>query len=198
MPIDEEKRQTLRTLGAVGATGPLLGLTESGEENDTRERLQTYIARAPGAHFSKIRDDCSLATGETQYHLRLLRDGERIEVVYDGDYKRCFPARTFDEFEKRALGQLRRETTRRTIIVLLADPSATGAAIADRLDVSEATVSKVLSALESADLLDRDDKRRLRRPETLLTLLIQYADSFDAETVRFARNAEELIRYDRF
>ena len=149
---------------------------------------------APSA--AKLRDDLQLGTGETQHHLRRLATDDVVVDRKDGDYTRYFPAGRFSDFEQRALGYLRRETPHRMLIALLRDPAATGADLAAAADVSRSTVSKYAAELESADLLSRGDGYAVRRPETLLTLVVRYADSFGAEAVAIAGEADDLLRYD--
>ena len=192
--VDERKRATLRSFAALGTVGPLARL--AGDDSDARETIARYLAATPGAHFSKIRDDLDMGTGETQHHLRRLRKQDAIETRRDGDYRRFFPARQFDEFEQIALGYLRRETPRGMIISLLRDADASASDLASELRVSRPTVSKHAADLERAGLLSRRDGYALVRPESVFTLLVRYADSFDAETLRFASEADELIRVD--
>jgi predicted transcriptional regulator len=198
-PVDRDKRTTIRRFAAVGAASPLAAFVDPSEgsgDSDARGAIAGYLSRTPGAHFSKIRDDLSLGTGETQHHLRRLVDAGAIESHMDGEYRRYFPSETFSEFERHALGYLRRETPRGMVIALLSDPSTTGSTIADRLDVSSATVSNTAADLEEAGLLSREDGYAVERPETLLTLLVRYADSFGSEAVTLADRADELLRYD--
>lgn len=196
-PVDQGKRTTLRRFAALGAASPLAAVIDSPDhDSDARSAIVGYLSTTPGAHFSKIRDDLSLGTGETQYHLRRLVDTDGIESHADGEYRRYFPADQFTEFERAALGYLRRDTPRKTVIVLLSNPDATGSMIADELGVSPATVSNTAAALAEAGLLSREDGYTVERPETLVTLLVRYADSFGPETVAFADRADELIRYD--
>jgi predicted transcriptional regulator len=200
--IDEEKRTTLRRFAALGAASPLAGLGASGSAeaaettSDARDAIVGYVASTPGAHFSKIRDDLSLGTGETQHHLRRLVDDGTLVFQRDGDYKRFFPAGRFSAFERTALGYLRRRTPRGMLVELLRDPGRTGAELADRLDVSRATVSGYASELDEAGLLSRDGAYAVERPETVLTLVIRYADSFGPEAVELAAEADSLLRYD--
>lgn len=189
--VDEGRRATLRRVAALGAVGPLAGLAD--DDSDARGTIAGYLAATPGAHFSKIRDDLELATGETQHHLRRLERQGTVESHRDGDYRRYFPAREFDEFERVALGYLRRETPRGMVIALLRDGDATASDLAAELGVSRPTVSKRAADLDAAGLLEREGDYSLVRPERLLTLLVGYADSFDAATVRFAREADRLI-----
>jgi len=197
-PVDESKRATIRRFAALGAAAPLTGLVAGGDadEPDVRDAIAGYLAATPGAHFSKVRDDLQLGTGETQHHLRRLREAGAVESHRDGDYRRYFPADRFSGFEKVALGYLRRATPRGMLVELLADPTAGAADLADRLDVSPATVSKYAGELEEAGLLDRSEGYAVERPETVLMLVVRYADSFDARAARVAAAADGLVAYD--
>lgn len=203
--VDERKRQTLRRFAAVGAAAPFVGnaSAEGGADddvaadtNETRRAIRGYVTTTPGAHFSKLRDDLRLGTGETQYHLRKLENSGVVESEKDADYRRYFPAGRFDDLDKRALGYLRRDTPRGIILALLREPAATGARIADALGVSRPTVSAAAADLAAAGLLDRSEGYKLIEPERLLTLIVRYADSFGADAVEFADNAASLVSYD--
>jgi predicted transcriptional regulator len=201
--VDRTKRATLRRFAAFGAAGSLARLADGDEKDDTgetssdaRDGIAGYVAATPGAHFSKVRDDLSLGTGETQYHIEKLVDAGAIESRRDGDYRRYFPAKRFSPFEQRALGYLRRDTARGMVLALLETPDVSASELADHLGVSRPTVSKYASELESAGVLSRTDGYALRRPETLLILLVRYADSFDEDTAAFAANADDLVQFD--
>lgn len=189
--VDQDKRTTLRRFAALGAATPFVNLGSDG--SDARDAIVGYLSTTPGAHFSKIRDDLRLGTGETQHHLRSLLDEGAIESQRDGDYRRFFPAEEFSAFEKITLGYLRRDTPRLMLIALLRDPDASGSDLADAADVSGATVSTYARELESVGLLDRTDGYAVRRSETVLVLLIRYADSFDEAAKTLATDAPGLI-----
>ncbi|MDQ2049903.1 MarR family transcriptional regulator [Natronolimnohabitans sp. A-GB9] len=197
--VDDEKRATLRRFAALGAATPLAGLSESAAaetgESDARDAIAGYLSLTPGAHFSKVRDDLQLGTGETQHHLRHLEEHGVIEHYPDGDYKRFVPAGRFDEFEKQALGYLRRETPRGMLIQLLENPEATAGDLATALDVSPPTVSKYAGELETAGLLSREDGYAVERPETVLLLIVRHADSFGESAQQLARDADKLLEY---
>lgn len=195
--FDGQKRETLRRFAAIGAAAPFVGSAsaETGD-NETRAAIRGYVSRTPGAHFSKLRDDLRLGTGETQYHLRKLTEAGAIESAKDADYRRYFPANQFDALDKRALGYLRRDTPRGVILALLRDPDATGAAVAAEIGVSQPSVSAAAGNLAAAGLLDRSDGYTLIEPERLLTLVVRYADSFDSDAVALANDASSLVRYD--
>ncbi|MFB6080893.1 MAG: winged helix-turn-helix transcriptional regulator [Haloferacaceae archaeon] len=206
--IDEEKRETLRRFAALGAATPLVGLrgtsddadrrTDAGTDGDTRAAVRGYVAATPGAHFSKVRDDLRLATGEAQHHLRRLVDDGVVASRRDGDYRRFSLAGRFSEFERVALGHLRRPTRRGMLLTALRRPGVSGTDLAAALDVSRATVSAHARDLEADGLLARPDGGgyRVSRPETVVTLVVRYADSFGPDAVAFADDADGLLRYD--
>ena len=195
--VDADKRATLRRFAAVGAASPLTSLADGdGDEGDVRTAIRGYLSSTPGAHFSKLRDDLRLGTGETQHHLRALEEAGTVESRKDGDYRRFYPAERFSEFEQIALGHLRRETPRGMVIQLLRSPGMTGADLATELGVSAATVSKHASRLAEDGLLSAEDGYAIRNPEIVLTLLVRYADSFGEIAAAFAAEADTFIRFD--
>lgn len=198
--VDDDKRSTLRRFAALGAAAPIAGFSDSAAadagESDARDAIAGYLSTTPGAHFSKIRDDLQLGTGETQHHLRRLEELEAIERYRDGDYKRFVSSDRFDEFEKRALGYLRRDTPRGMLIELLLNPDATAGDLADALDVSPPTVSKYAGKLEEAELLSRDDGYSVEQPTTVMMLVVRHADSFGERATTLARNADQFLEYE--
>lgn len=195
--VDESKRATLKRFAAIGAVTPLARLSrDDSGDSAPRDAIVGYLSTTPGAHFSKLRDDLKLGTGETQHHLRQLEQVDAVESVKDGDYRRYFPANRFSAFEQRALGYLRRETPRGMIVTLLRAPDATGIDLAESLDVSRPTVSKYAAELDDAGLLSREDGYTIERPERLLMLVVRYADSFGEDAVELASDADELVSYD--
>lgn len=196
--VDAEKRATLRRFAALGAGGPLARFVDRDDDSssDARDAIVGHLSTTPGAHFSKIRDDLSLGTGETQHHLRKLVESKTVESFRDGEYRRYVLARQFTDFEKRSLGYLRRETPRGMLILLLLDPETSASDLASILDVSRPTVSKYAKELEEAGLLSRDGGYAVERPETVLTLVVRYADSFGSEAVALANEADSLVQYD--
>jgi predicted transcriptional regulator len=195
--VDESKRATLRRFAAIGAASPLARFRDgSDSESAAPDAIAGYLASTPGAHFSKVRDDLQLGTGETQHHLRELQRAGAVETRKDGDYRRYYPAGQFSAFEQVALGYLRRETPRGMVVALLRNPDMSASALAEHLGVSTPTVSKYAGELEDAGLLSREDGYTVQRPETLLLLLVRYADSFDADTADLAAAADGLLSYD--
>lgn len=194
--VDEDKRATLRRFAALGAASPFARFGDSGSESDAPDAIAGYVSAHPGTHFSKLRDDLKLGTGEAQHHLHRLENENVVASQKDGDYRRYFPADRFSTYEQVALGYLRRDTPRGMLIALLEEPTLSAQDLADRLDVSRPTVSKYAAQLDEAGLLSRTDGYSVERPETLLVLVVAYADSFDEDAAALASDAAGLVSYD--
>jgi DeoR/GlpR family transcriptional regulator of sugar metabolism len=82
------------------------------------------------------------------------------------------------------------------LVALLRDPALTASGLADRLTVSTPTVSKYASELETAGLLSRTDGYAVEQPETVMLLLVRYADSFGSGAAALAAEADTLLSYD--
>ena len=82
------------------------------------------------------------------------------------------------------------------VIALLRNPDASASDLATDLGVSRPTVSKHAADLDEAGVLSRGEGYALVRPELLLTLLVRYANSFDAAALQFAREADQFISVD--
>lgn len=194
--VDEDKRATLRRFAALGAASPLARFADGGGDSDAPDAIAGYVSARPGTHFSQLRDDLQLGTGEAQYHLHSLESDGAVTSRKDGDYRRYYPSGQFTEFEQVALGYLRRSTPRGMLVELLRDPTVTASDLAASLSVSRPTISNYAADLEAAGLLSRSDGYAVAEPETVLTLLIRYADSFDDDVARLAAEADSLFRYD--
>ncbi|MBX0293412.1 winged helix-turn-helix transcriptional regulator [Haloarcula nitratireducens] len=194
--VDEDKRATLRRFAALGAASPLARFTDDGSDSDAPDAIAGYVSAHPGAHFSKLRDDLQLGTGEAQHHLHKLEKENIVASRKDGDYRRYFPAGQFSEFEQVTLGYLRRATARGMLVALLRDPSITASELASALDVSRPTISNYAADLEAAGLLTREGSYAITEPETILTLIVRYADSFGDDAAALASEADSLFRYD--
>lgn len=197
-PPDAEKRETLRRFAAVGAVGPFAAasrVADTEPDSVRRKAVLGYVERSPGVHFSKLRDDLNLGTGETQYHLRRLERAGTIESHEDGEYRRLFLGSAFDDTERTILSALRRQTHGGILVEALRSSEIAAGELADRLDVSTPAVSRAAGQLEDAGLLTRDrGTYRLTTPETVSALLERFADSFDDRTATIARTAPDRSR----
>ncbi len=197
--IDTDKRATLRRFAAAGAAVSMgLAGTAAGEtDSDARDAIAGYVTQTPGVHFSKIRDDLGLGTGETQHHLRRLIDAGILTSHKDGEYRRYFRAGEFDSFEQVVLSRLRRETPRQMLIALLREPDQSGTTLAAEIGVSRSTISTHATGLQEVGLLERTaEGYRVQQPTTVSTLLIRFAESFGEQAVTFAQTAADLLHYE--
>ncbi len=196
--VDENKRATLRRFAVLGAATPLTKLADgdhSGERSEARDAIAGYVTTTPGAHFSKVRDDLKLGTGETQHHLRQLVELGVVEVTGTA-ITGAFSPPDSSPRSNRSPRLPPPRTPRGMLIELLRNPDATGGDLAAALDVSRPTVSKYAADLDEKGLLSREDGYAVRHPETVITLLVRYADSFDAnaETVRGRSGESDIVR----
>jgi len=194
--VDEDKRATLRRFAALGAASPLARFADDSGDSDAPDAIAGYVSARPGTHFSKLRDDLKLGTGEAQHHLHRLEKEGIVESRKDGDYRRYFPTDQFTAFEQTTLGYLRRSTPRGMLVALLRDPTVTASELATELSVSRPTISKHAAELEDAGLLSRESGYTITEPETILALVVRYADSFGNEAAKLAGEADSLFRYD--
>ena len=196
--VDEDKRATLRRFAALGAASPLARFADdsSDSDSDAPDAIAGYVSARPGTHFSQLRDDLQLGTGEAQHHLHSLESDGVVVSRKDADYRRYYPAEQFTEFEQVTLGYLRRSTPRGMLVALLRDPTTTASELAATLSVSRPSISNYAAELEDVGLLSRADGYTVAEPETVLTLLVRYADSFDDDVAQLASEADSLFRYD--
>ncbi|MFB6151154.1 MAG: winged helix-turn-helix transcriptional regulator [Haloarculaceae archaeon] len=122
--------------------------------SEVRGRLHDYVVANPGVHFSELRRELDIATGQAQHHLRKLTgDGEVVAEDVRGRTHYFEPG--FDPWQRRAVALARRETTRALLIHLLDDGPLTAAEITDRLDVARSTVSWHVSSLVDAAVVEK-------------------------------------------
>jgi len=133
---------------------------------ETRTAIAECIADAPGIHFSALVRRLDLAPGQVQYHLRTLRDGDRV-VAEDLYGRTHYFEPSFDERERRPIAVLRRETARDVVVVLFESGPSEPAAVADDLDIARSTLEYHLDRLVEADLVS---KRHDERGRVTLTL----------------------------
>ncbi|MFW5918782.1 MAG: winged helix-turn-helix transcriptional regulator, partial [Halanaeroarchaeum sp.] len=90
---------------------------------ETRTRIADAVRSTPGIHFNGLVRSLDLATGQVQYHLKRLLSEETIVKVELYGRTHYFPD-TYDDWERRTLALLRRETTRDVVAVLFEMGSA--------------------------------------------------------------------------
>lgn len=160
--------------------------------SEVRRELREYIDSHPGVHFNELTRALDIATGQTQYHIKNLRDEDALHVEKLRGQTHYFTD-GYDAQERRTLALLRRETAREIIVCALDDePSATD--LAERLDVARSTISWHVSTLEEAGVAEKvyDEHGRahvrLTSPDETRRLLDEVSPSLPDRLVdRFTR-----------
>lgn len=168
----------------------------------TRSRIYECVRDNPGIHFNEIGRRLSIATGQTQHHLRVLQKERRLHrEEVSGRTHYYSPA--YSSRERRVIALLRRETTREVIVHLLKHERARPGEIADHLNVARSTVEWHLATLLEYDVATKDvvgDRGVERavvslvdRPETYRLLREVEPRRTDRLVDRFIRLADELL-----
>jgi len=163
--------------------------------SETRRRIRQRIHRDPGVHFRALTRGLELATGQVQYHLARLDDITEERVNGRTHY---YPP-GYDEWERRTLAMLRRETARDIVLVLCAEDRTRPADVADRLDIARSTLEHHLDGLAEHGIVEkRRDGRRVTltvvRPEETVELLGAVEPTLlERLTDRFERLVDGLL-----
>lgn len=169
--------------------------------SETRTRIQECVYLNPGVHFNEISRKLDIATGQTQYHLRKLIRGERLEKESIAGRTHYYPP-TYSEWERGAIALLRRETTREIVLYLLRNNRATPAELTDRLDLARSTIEWHLSRL-----IDREIVTKEQLDDSTTELVVQLTGESDVYRLlreieprlldrvvdRFSRLADDLL-----
>jgi predicted transcriptional regulator len=163
----------------------------------TRTRVRQHIRETPGVHFNQIGRDLDIATGQAQYHLRrLVKDQELVIERIAGQAHYFDPS--FDQWERRALAFLRRETAREIMFRLYADGPRRPETLASELDLARSTISWHVSNLADAEIITKSDDCpmtiTLTRPDRTAELLEVVSPSLPDRLVdRFIRTVDSLF-----
>ena len=130
--------------------------------SEVRSSIARRVRDDPGIHFNELARELDLAAGQTQYHIhRLVRAGD---VVAESLYGRTHYYPTgFDDWDRRALALLRRETCRDVLTVLSADGPSRPTDVAEELGIARSTLEWHLSHLTDEDLVEKryDERGRV-------------------------------------
>lgn len=167
--------------------------------SEVRAAIAERVDREPGIHFNELGRELDLATGQVQYHVRrLLRSNELVaEELYGRTH--YYPT-GFDEWDRRTLALMRRETARAVVHHLSIDGGQPPDAVADALDIARSTLEWHVSHLVEADLVEKryDDRGRvtlhLVHPERTGQLLARVTPTAPDRLVdRFVRLIDHLL-----
>ena len=167
--------------------------------SETRERIADHVRESPGVHFRGLVRALDLAPGQVQYHLRRLREADRV-VREEVAGRTHFFDPGYESRERRQIAVLRRETARDVVALLAAREPLAPATVADRLDIARSTLEFHLDRLTAVDLVTKsyDAEGRvtlaLADHETVAHLLDALQPSLPERlTDRFTRLVDGLL-----
>jgi predicted transcriptional regulator len=157
---------------------------------ETRVTIAEAVRDHPGIHFNELVRSLDLASGQVQYHLERLR--KEGSVVVERVYGRThFYPPAYDEWERRALALLRRETAGDVVASLLANGPTRPGRVADELGIARSTLEWHLDRLVDHGLVEK------RRRGGRVTLAVDESE----RAVELLREADPTLRdrlVDRF
>lgn len=132
-------------------------------ENETRAEIVDLLEDEPGLSMQEVADRTGLGWGTIVYHLSRLEENDFIHSREAGKARRFFPAGDVTPQEATELALLNEETPRRIVQALLEEPDLNGRDLADRLDLAPSTISKHVTRLEDAGLVEGDEDGEAKR-----------------------------------
>ena len=167
--------------------------------SDTRRRVADEVRERPGIHFNELVRALDLAPGQVQYHLGRLRSADAVAEQRLYGRTHYYPP-SYDEWERRALALLARETSADVVAVLLDEGPARPSAVAERVGIARSTLEWHLDRLVEQDLVrkERGERNRvtleLARTEETARLLRRATPSLPGRLVdRFTRLVDRLL-----
>jgi len=132
----------------------------------TRSNLLAHVAENPGVHFNALVRELDVTPDKLQ---RLTRDLEADDELVAAQLygKTHFYTDTHDEWERRALALIRRETSREILLYLLEAERAPPSDVADHVGIARSTLEWHCERLIDAGLVEK--RREGRTVELVVT-----------------------------
>lgn len=169
---------------------------------ETRTRIADAVRSTPGIHFNGLVRSLDLATGQVQYHLKRLLAEESVVKTELYGRTHYYPD-TYDEWERRTLALLRRETTRDVVAVLFEMGSARPNELVETLNLARSTLEWHLDHLIEQDVAVKRYSSRnqvsieLARPEDTIELVRSADPTLLGKMVsRFTRLVDRMLAED--
>lgn len=157
---------------------------------EVRSAIEDAVSSRPGIHFNELVRSLELGTGQAQYHLRRLVDDDSVAVERVYGRTHYYPP-TYDEWERRAIAVLCRETAADIVAYLLANGPTRAGTVAAELDIARSTLQWHVDRLSAHDIVEK------RRDGGRVTLAVASPD----RVVAVLREADPDLRerlVDRF
>ena len=164
--------------------------------SDVRERIERRIHDDPGVHFNQLVRELDLAAGQVQHHVRRLAEEDRVAVAELFGRTHHYPP-AYDDWERRALALLRRETSAAVVATLLDEGPSRPVDTADAVGVARSTLAWHADRLVEAGLVEKrhDGRRLVVADERRTAELLAAADPSLPERLvdRFTRLVDGLL-----
>lgn len=124
-------------------------------EHPIRSEIDALVSRLPGVQFTSAVDAVDASESTVRYHTQVLEHEDVVQTATVWGTQRLFPVET-DTGHFEALAAVRDDSRSAVLQAIDRNDPATVTTIAEAVDRAPSTVSHHLSALESADLIDRE------------------------------------------
>ena len=123
-----------------------------GVQGNSRVRVKQLISLAPGVHLRELQRLLGMSFNSTRYHVDKLTTAGEIIRVEEGGYSRLYSA-GIGEAERAIFTFLRRETDRKILASLVADPILSNKQLCEQTNLAKSTVSEHLAGLVRAGIV---------------------------------------------
>lgn len=123
-----------------------------GVQGNSRVRVKHLVSLAPGVHLRELQRLLGMSFNSTRYHVYKLTTAGEIIRVEEGGYSRLYPA-GISEAERAIFTLLRRETNRKILASLIADPILSNKQLCEQTNLAKSTVSEHLAGLVRAGIV---------------------------------------------
>ncbi len=153
------------------------------EEISTRRKIYEAILLNPGLHFRELQKRLDMPTGMLEYHLQVLEREELVVAKMDGKYKRFFANTTMTREERKIMGALRSDISRKIVIYLLEHGKSRHSELAAAINITKSALTYHVRALIKKEIVQRIRMGRevyysVINPEMVASTLIKYRKSF--------------------
>lgn len=124
-------------------------------EHPVRSEIDALASRLPGVQFTVAVDAIEVSESTVRYHTQVLEHEDVVRTATVWGTQRLFPVET-DPGHFEALAAVRDDSRSAVLRAIDRNEPAEVTTIAEAVDRAPSTVSHHLSALESADLIDRE------------------------------------------
>ena len=165
--------------------------------SDVRKRIERRIHDDPGVHFNQLVRELDLAAGQVQHHVRRLAEEDRVAVAELFGRTHHYPP-AHDDWERRALALLRRETSAAVVATLLDEGPSRPVDVAEAVGVARSTLAWHADRLVEAGLVEkrRDGCQLVVADERRTAELLAAANPSLPEQLvdRFTRLVDTLLK----